>query len=329
MDIMILVQPIRKNDYVVYNSVMELANLWLPAQERLASIRKAEKSDAGAVLHLLKTAVYTHLHVDWYLPGDWIGSPGFVVMPKQEEKKNSLTAKLFQSSSDLAACLIATPDPKPTAWVRTVAINRAVNAKVIMANLLLNVLPFLQKQGVTQLAWMPVESWPIEWLPEWGFYQGSEIETYVKEDRDLPPAPTVPDISIRQVQSTDYDELEAVEAASFDPIWRQSARSLTVARQQSLSFDVALLDDEIIGYQLSARSELGAHLVRLTVRPDKQGLGIGTALLRHAFSYYYRRGLYTVSLNTQVENYNSQKLYQRFGFVPTQQRLPIWVLDIA
>lgn len=307
---------------------MELANLWLPEGARINGIRQAEKGDAEAVLYLMRTAVYTHMHVDWYLPGDWIGSPGFVVLPKPGQAKNNLTAKLFQTNSDVAACLIATPDPLPAAWVRTVAIDRSVNAKEVLANLLLTVLPALKKQGATKLAWLPIESWPTKWLSEWGFYRGSEIETYVKEDRTLPTVQVVSDLTIRQVQSTDYDALAALEAVAFAPIWRQSGRALSVAKSQSLSFDVALLGDEIVGYQLSARAEGGAHLVRLTVHPEKQGFGIGSALLQHAFTYYYRRGLYKVSLNTQVENFNSQKLYQRFGFIPTEQRLPIWILDV-
>ena len=139
---------------------------------------------------------------------------------------------------------------------------------------------------------------------------------------------SVPGLIIRQVFSTDYEALAKLEEASFAPIWRQSAQALAVARPQSLSFDVALLDDEIVGYQLSAKAEAGAHLVRLTVHPEKHGLGIGSALLKHAFAYYYKRGLYSVSLNTQVENSASQKLYQKFGFQPSRQLLPIWVLDI-
>ncbi|MBK7895241.1 MAG: GNAT family N-acetyltransferase [Anaerolineaceae bacterium] len=308
---------------------MELANLWSRAQSSLDGIRKAKKSDAESVLHLLKTAVYTHMHVDWYLPGDWIGSPGFVVQPRPDHNPNSLTAKLFQGSPDLAACLIATPDPLPAAWVRLVAIDRATQAAGILADLLASVLPVLQEQGVSQLAWLTVEDWPSAWLPQWGFYQGSQIETYVKEDRILPPLPAVPGLKIRQVQAPDFEALADLEARSFDPIWRQSARALAVARPQSFSFDVALLDEEIVGYQLSARAEAGAHLVRLTVDPARQGLGIGSALLGNAFAYYHRRGLYTISLNTQMENEASRKLYERFGFQPSGQRLPIWVLDIT
>ncbi|MEZ4590686.1 MAG: hypothetical protein R3D55_06020 [Chloroflexota bacterium] len=118
------------------------------------------------------------MHVDWYLPGDWIGSPGFVVQPRPDYNQNSLTAKLFQGSPDPSACLIAiNSDPLPAAWVRMVAIDRATQAEETLANLLATVLPFLREQAVTHLAWLTVEEWPSTWLPQWGFYQGSQIET--------------------------------------------------------------------------------------------------------------------------------------------------------
>ena len=282
-------------------------------------------------MRLLETAVYTHLHVDWHLPGDWLGSPGFVVAPKVENRanSNSLTAKLFQSDSKIAACLAATADPLPAAWVRVAALERVDEAEQILAQMLAQVVPPLYKQGATQLAWLTIEDWPQSWLPGFGFYQGSYIETYVKEDRQLPECPNIPGLTIRQAYATDLEHLARLEALAFGPIWRQSAQALAVARPQSLSFDVALLGEETVGYQLSAKAESGAHLVRLTVHPEKQGVGIGSALLGHAFAGYHRHGLYTVSLNTQVENIASQKLYLKFGFRASQQRLPIWILDIA
>jgi ribosomal protein S18 acetylase RimI-like enzyme len=309
---------------------MELANLWVAQHGVPDGLRVAAKSDAGAVLRLLQTAVYTHLHADWHLPGDWIGSPGFVVVPKPDKSSggNSLTAVLFQKHDDMLACLAATPDPLPAAWVRVAAIEPADRAETLLAQMLARVVPALQKQGVTQLAWLTVDQWPNLWLPELGFYRGSQIETFVKEDRDLPEIADVPGLTIRQVYSTDFEPLAALEATSFAPIWRQSAQALAVARPQSLCFDVALLDDEIVAYQLSAPSDSGAHLVRLTVHPEKHGLGIGSALLKHAIEFYHRKGLYAVSLNTQMENIASHKLYLKFGFRPSQQRLPIWILDI-
>jgi ribosomal protein S18 acetylase RimI-like enzyme len=310
---------------------MELANLWARERGNSDGIRVAIKSDAGAILRLLQTAVYSHLHVDWYLPGDWIGAPGFVVLSKAERSINSnnLTAKLFPDRTDLVACLAATADPPPAAWVRLAALADANHAEELLARLLAQVVPALRQQGITQLAWLTVEDWPLPWLPKFGFYEGSYIQTYVKKDRHLPDVTSVPGLTIRQLYSTDFEAIAELEEASFAPLWRQSAQALAVARPQSLSFDVALLDGEIVGYQLSAKAEAGAHLVRLTVHPEKHGLGIGSALLKHAFAYYYKQGLSTISLNTQVENKASQKLYLRFGFEPTQQLMPIWLLDIS
>lgn len=310
---------------------MELANHWAGERQDPPHIRVATRNDAGAILRLLQTAVYTHLHVDWHLPGDWIGSPSFVVMPQANQQTNtqSLTAKLFQNQHKLAACLAATADPLPAAWVRVAAINQTPQIGEFLAQMVAQIIPALRQQGVSQLAWLTVEDWPHPWLPKLGFYTASQIETYVKEDRAVPAAPKVPGLTIRQVYSTDFEALARLEEASFTPIWRQSANGLAVARPQSLSFDVALYDDEIVGYQLSAKTDLGAHLVRLTVHPERQGLGIGSALLGHAFTHFHRQGLYAVSLNTQVENEASQKLYLKFGFRPNRQRLPVWVMDIS
>ncbi len=309
---------------------MELANLWARARGNSDGIRVATKADAGAIMRLLQTAVHSHLHVDWHLPGDWLGEPGFVVVPKPEPPKTAknLSSALFQDRQDMTACLAATADPLPAAWVRVAALSQT--DKTILASLLAQAVPALQKQGVTQLAWLTVEAWPEPWLADLGFQVGSQIETYVKEDRQLPEWPTIDGLTIRQAYSTDLEALAALEVSAFAPIWRHSARALSIARPQSLSFDVALLDDEIVAYQLSARADDGgAHLVRITVDPEKQGTGIGTALLGHAIAGYYRQGLYTVSLNTQVENVVSQKLYLKFGFQPSRKRLPVWILDIS
>ena len=310
---------------------MELANLWTRGRGNPAGVRVATKTDAGAIMRLLQTAVHTHFHVDWHLPGDWIGSPSFVVVPKVEEANEGggLTAVLFQNRSDITACFAATADPHPAAWVRVAALSEATNTAQTLADMLAQVVPALHEQGISQLAWLTAEEWPQPYMADLGFYVGSEIETYVKEDRQLPEARKIDGLTIRQAYSTDLDTLAELEAAAFAPMWRHSSHALAVARPQSLSFDVALLDDEIVAYQLSAKAESGAHLVRITVDPEKQRLGIGSALFLHAFAGYYRQGYTTVSLNTQVENVASQKLYLKFGFKASQQRLPIWMMDIS
>ncbi|MCP4419095.1 MAG: GNAT family N-acetyltransferase [Chloroflexi bacterium] len=312
---------------------MELANLWPRERGNHNSVRVAVQADAGAIMRLIKTAVYNHLHVDWYLPGDWLGSPGFVVLPKAEKPQasNNLAAKLFRNDRDrhITACFAATADPLPVAWVRVATLSQTDDVEQILARMLAYVVPTLRQQGITQLAWLTVDKWPQKWLPSLGFYLGSHIESYVKEDRILPARKEVPGLTFRQAYSTDMEALAALETAAFAPMWRYSERALTIARPQSFSFDVALLHGEIVAFQLSAAAKSGVHLVRITVAPEKQGLGIGSALLGHAFAGYHHRGLYKVSLNTQISNVSSIKLYLKFGFQTSQQRIPIWMLDIT
>ena len=63
-------------------------------------------------MSLLRQAKYQHMHVDWYLPGDWIGSPGFIVAPR-EEQVSSFGAKFLGPRSSFDACLVVAPDPAP------------------------------------------------------------------------------------------------------------------------------------------------------------------------------------------------------------------------
>jgi len=310
---------------------MELANQWTGDGDLISRVRVARRSDAADIRKLLQTAEYRHLHIDWYVPGDWLGSPGFVVLPNPVKNSGSVAAKMLGQTDSLVACLAAAADPLPAAWVRVAAINSPdqSDAPSMLAALLKSVIPFLRQQQVTQLAWLTADEWPNFWLKKLGFQQVNQIETYIKEDRDLPLVKPVPGLRIRPVIDSDLDRLAQIEENALDPLWRHSSQALIIARPQSLSFDVAVWREKIAAFQLSVRSEQGAHLVRLTVDPQYQRTGIGSALLAHALSGYYQQNLHTVTLNTQADNEASHVLYRKFGFQSGGYRLPVWSLDLA
>ncbi len=129
---------------------MELANLWSEGNQNIDRVRVATRSDAAAIQKLLQTAVYSHLHVDWYLPGDWIGDPGFVVVPKQEDEK--LTSRLFGARPSLRACLAASPDPAPAAWIRVAAIGNEEPAEPILKAMVELAAQNLKKAGVNGIS---------------------------------------------------------------------------------------------------------------------------------------------------------------------------------
>jgi len=311
---------------------MELANnvtTSLSTAELKKGIRVAIRSDAGAVTRLLETAVYRHIHADWYLPGDWLGSAGFVILPKPISSPVSGAARFVGVRDQALACLVAAADVPDLAWVRLVGLSKDLpEPEAILTEMLCRAEAHLQQRHISQLAWMPVNTWPESWLKEAGFSLSNQMETYIKEDTAVPAISSPPSLRICPLTDDDLDTLAEIEVAAFVPLWRHSTHALRLASYQALSFDVAWVGDTAVGFQLSAHSSGGAHLVRLTVHPAFQGQGVGSALLAHALAGYHRHSLTQVSLNTQVDNIASQQLYRKFGFRASGHRWPIWLKEL-
>jgi ribosomal protein S18 acetylase RimI-like enzyme len=304
---------------------MELANL------EHAKIRLATSKDAHQIWQLFHQAMYTHSHADWHLPGDWLDTGGFVV---SEAVGAARATSIFgRNSEGLLACLAVAADPPPAAWVRVTAIRRSGHTEETLAAMIDAVVPFLKESGVTELGWLAVESWPDEFLPQIGFRRVNWITTFLKEGTHVPAGIESIDsseVTIRPVEKEDLVRLVEIETAAFAPLWRHSEEGLKLALRETVCFDVALVDEQIVGFQYSAPNQqgAGAHLVRITVHPSVQGFGVGSALMQAAFEKYRSRGMNRVSLNTQLDNIASHRLYEKFGFYRTGDQLPVWVLNI-
>ncbi len=315
----------------MYNSGMELANHWSRVGASAEGVRVARKSDASAITDLLRHAPFSHLHVDWRVPADWLGTDGCVgqdLAQAQDLGRDGFGDSLFGGRPKLDACLAVAADPPPAAWVRVAAVRDALRPTAVLGRMLAMVEESLRSSAVEQLAWLPIDEWPKSWLTDLGFREISAIKGYIKRNAMVPYRPSISGVRIRPVHSDDLDALAEIEVAAFGPIWRHSPLGLTLARQNSISFDVVELDGQLVGFQFSTRSAYGAHLARMTVHPDAQRMGLGTALLAHAIDGYKRMGFRTMTLNTQRENEAAQRLYTRFGFEFTGQGWPIWGLDL-
>ena len=313
---------------------MEFANRWPGLNnlqmDEILEVRVAKKSDAPAITRLLNSAQLTHFHVDWRLPVDWLGEAGFVVVP--QGKDLSIAAQvptLLLPREQMLACLAVTADPLPAAWVRLSAVSSELDSTMALTEMFAVVEEYLQETAVTEVGWLVLDPWPIAALPDLGFEQVNVIEMYVKDNLDLPEIEPVPDLVIRPVERGDFEELEALETAVFEPLWRFSKETLMIARREAVSFDVAFLGDRLVGYQISSGGRFGVHLVRLTIAPDLHGQGIGTAIFGHAIEEYQRRGYQHITLNTQVDNAASHRLYEKFSFSASGEQMPLWVMPMS
>ena len=302
---------------------MELANLWDSVTD-VAGIRVATELDAAGITKLLRRATHSHIHSGWFLPGHWLGQPSFLVY-EPSPRMNSPMSKLWGEEGLFQACLAAAADPPPFAWVQVAATANVETPLTVLAAMLAQVEEVLRQTAVTQLGWMPVNNdWPDHWLLALGFTEVNRVQTYIKRTMQLPEVKSVPGLHIRKVFPEDIPHLAQIEVDAFTPLWRHSIDGLLAAMPQAFSFDVAVLNGELVGFQLSTCAENVAHLARLTIAPTVQQQGVGSALLAHAIQGYERQHLRSISLNTQSDNLISKRLYEKFGFVPRNQWLSIW-----
>ncbi|NWG16326.1 MAG: GNAT family N-acetyltransferase [Chloroflexi bacterium] len=214
-----------------------------------------------------------------------------------------------------------------TCWLRLAAIQNHSDPVWVLRALWDDLLPELRRQYVQTVALLAVRDWIVRYVPALGFRYIEDIITLARNGGDLPE--TRPNrMVIRAAQPEDLDELARVDNAAFAPPWQLSRDELRQAVRISASCTVGLLDEVMVGYQLSTLYFDGAHLARLAVVPSAQGLGLGGALLADGLARFFRRGIYGMTLNTQASNRRSRRLYERYGFVPNGYDLPYWEINL-
>jgi ribosomal protein S18 acetylase RimI-like enzyme len=300
---------------------MQLANSLAGEKSAAGHVRPATRDDAAAVQRLLRMGGYVHVHVDWRAPGEWLDHPGFVVYD-QSQGATAGQRRRRRDTAGIEGCLAVAAEPLPAAWVRAAVVastSAYYQAEAMFARVVADLDP-----AIDEIAWFLTDYWPLHWLERLGFAPVVDVVGYQKGDLSVPAFQTPPGLSLRPLLLEDLPALAAIEAAAFEPRWRHSANDLYLAWQKSICFDVALLDDEPVGFQFSTGGSGYAHLARMTVRPDRQGLGIGAALLAGAIDNYRRQNMSAISLNTQADNHASRRLYERFGFRLTGYSYPVW-----
>jgi ribosomal protein S18 acetylase RimI-like enzyme len=142
---------------------------------------------------------------------------------------------------------------------------------------------------------------------------------------ELPPAPVWPaKISVRGCDGSQADVQRAYEAVEegFKDHWEHIPRSFAHWQRQMFSQPVdpslwflAQEGNHVAGAALCQRREDGSGRVNelVVLRPwRRQGLGL--ALLRHAFTIFYERGVRKVGLGVDGQSLTgAQRLYERAG----------------
>ncbi len=133
-----------------------------------------------------------------------------------------------------------------------------------------------------------------------------------------------PGVRIERGHAADRDEILALDSRTFDEFWRLDDTGLDDALDATpISRLRVVRDPDIVGYTIAGRAGSQGFLQRLAVDPDRQGAGIGSALVHDALHWMRRRGANVGWVNTQEANARALRLYEHLGFRPADHHLTV------
>ncbi|MCS7070467.1 MAG: GNAT family N-acetyltransferase [Anaerolinea sp.] len=257
-----------------------------------------------------------HLHLDWFEIEQWLElEPEYV--------------RIALRGSRIVGVLGLSRPLYGASWVRMAAVDSREDAISIITSLWQELLPSLRQHGVRQVAWLMIRDWTETTAAQIGFHYAEQIVTLRRAAVGAPLSSNGRGQSVvRAFQPADLAAITAVDHAAFQPPWQMSRDDLNAASRIAAYATVAIIDGEIVGYQMSTLYFDGAHLARLAVAPSVQGQGIGGALVEDMLHHFHRRGVQVMTVNTQQSNLISQRLYERHGFRRNGYDLPVWICSL-
>lgn len=281
--------------------------------ENVVAIRTARESDHARIGYFLDHAAALHRHLDWRSPNDWLGNRNFLIT---------------QDDREITGMLICTAEPNEVHWVRVFGSLDYSSLEKQWDSLFKVFLD--QSRDLSEPLVIAVIAY-FDWMKELMDRNGWKVHQQVvqlqwkgtnfkKLDQKWPA-----ELVIRPMSYRDLATVTRIDQECFPFIWTQSQDVIARAFDQSSYTTVAMLNGEIVGFQISTAYKSIAHLARLAVAKDHQGRYIGQALTQDMLKHFSKPWIREVTVNTQHDNDVSLNLYKKMGFIPTGETYPIYI----
>lgn len=283
------------------------------AAPAVLSLRPAIEEDRSRLANLLHFETYVHRHLDWRHPLDWLGHDPYFVL---------------ESGDRINAALACPPDPPGVAWVRIFAAATRLDPSEAWASLWPPVRDRLSELGVGAVAAIPLQDWFLNILSKSRFKHAHNVVVLDWRGKEKVEPEIGSESAPRRMNEGDLEGVHEVDREAFSPLWQNSLEAVKMAFEQSGYATLIESDGETVAYQISTRSSQGLHLARLATRPDFQGRGLATALVKDVQAQA-RRNQDRLTVNTQDINMPSLALYKKLGFKYTGDRFPVYQFQLA
>lgn len=262
-----------------------------------------------AVLAFIRQQHRTHYHLDWHPVLNWL------------KTTDNLAVVAHDQHRKLVGVLALTTPIEGVAWIRLVSLHN--NAPTwVFASMMAQVKAACRETGIAEIATIESEPWLLSFLLANGFSLMDHIVHLGRlANSAVPIVPITSDVEIQPAHLENLIQVEAIDHASFGPHWQMQLPDLQEAVKNACWFNLAMLGNQPVGYQIAVPHGEVIHLTRLAVLPQFQGRGVGRALVA---SLVERFPNYAMTVNTQASNLASQHIYERFGFRHQDWVNPVW-----
>jgi ribosomal-protein-alanine N-acetyltransferase len=130
--------------------------------------------------------------------------------------------------------------------------------------------------------------------------------------------------AVRPLHNNDIQIICEIDQAAFQPPWQLDIQNLTAACEQSTYPRIIEIDNQPAGYILATSNDGSCHLSRIAIKPEFARKGMGSLLLSELIQYCQNDSIQRITVNTQETNLASLKLYQKFGFIPVDEKIPVF-----
>lgn len=121
------------------------------------------------------------------------------------------------------------------------------------------------------------------------------------------------EITVRELQESDIEELARIESESFSMPWSADAFRDLLSHSYC-TYLVALADGQVAGCCGYTEVCGEANIDNVVVDPTRRNCGIGQAMLRELIQKGRAAGVEAFTLEVRVSNRIAIHLYEKFGF---------------
>lgn len=269
-----------------------------------------ERQHRSALLDLAWYSHWAHKHLDWHKTGGWLDSESGHIL-------------LAWHGGQLVGYIGLSPQCDGWSWIRLLGIRDGRMPGLVVRELWQAAEARCAELKILNVVILMITNWLPTYLRERGFNCEEDIITMSQVVRALPPRPASP-ARVRAAEAPDIEKMALIDRLAFEPRWRLSESDMWQAFRIAASATVATLHDNVIAYQLSTRQDEIGHLARLAVHPAHRRKRIGSALMHQLVADFRARNTTELSVNTQLSNLPSQRLYERYGFFRNGYDIELW-----